>query len=171
MPYHHHAAFAQETPGAHERTERDIQDTSSSLAGPVGHRPLTVPSAHGQSTHYFHQQEQTRRRQHQYPHIQAAPIHQAHTKTTSHAPQRRQNEAVVNAASTFLPYCTAEISLNEEQVIAVTDIAGSLKELVLLTLGAKDGDEECKSRLESALGGEQAAAGVLDFFSDEFAIE
>ncbi|UPX11569.1 uncharacterized protein EKO05_0002168 [Ascochyta rabiei] len=61
--------------------------------------------------------------------------------------------------------------MNEEQVIAVTDVAGSLKELVLLILRAQDGNEECMSRLESALGGEQAAVGVLDFFSDEFAIE
>lgn len=68
----------------------------------------------------------------------------------------------------LLSCCSAGTPLNETQVIAVTDIAGSLKELVLLALGTKDGDEECVHRLGSALGSEQALAGVVDFFSGEF---
>lgn len=76
-----------------------------------------------------------------------------------------------SAVATLLPYCTADVSLNESQVIAVTDIAGSLKELVLLALGAKDGDEECASKLGDAVGSEQAMAGIVDFFSDEFEVE
>lgn len=76
-----------------------------------------------------------------------------------------------SAVTTLLPYCTAEAPLDEDQIIAVTDIAGSLKELVLLALRAKDGDEEELCRLEVALGNEYAVAGVVDFFSDEFEIQ
>lgn len=61
--------------------------------------------------------------------------------------------------------------LNEGEVIAVTDIAGSLKELVLLALQAKDGDDQSVGRLDSALRSEAATAGVVDFFLDEFEMD
>jgi hypothetical protein len=53
----------------------------------------------------------------------------------------------------------------------LTDVAGSLKELVLLALGAADGDEECFQMLKSAVDSQEAAAGVADFFSGEYEIE
>lgn len=84
---------------------------------------------------------------------------------------KQPKAAAGSAVTTLLPYCTAGAPLNEGQVIAITDIAGSLQELALLALGAKDGDEECQRKLESALGSELASCNVLDFFSDEFEIE
>lgn len=86
-------------------------------------------------------------------------------------PAKQHKPAAANAVTTLLPYCTADIPLNESQVIAVTDIARNLKELVLLALYAKDGDEECMSRLRTALGSEQAVSGIVDFFSGEFEVE
>lgn len=56
-------------------------------------------------------------------------------------------------------------------MISLTDAAGSLQELVLLALGAKDGDEACLNIFADALGSEQAVAGVMDFFCDEFEVE
>ncbi|KAJ4382899.1 hypothetical protein N0V86_002124 [Didymella sp. IMI 355093] len=47
----------------------------------------------------------------------------------------------------------------------------NLKELVLLALGAKAGDEDCMHRLGSALDSEQTVAGIVDFFSGEFEVE
>lgn len=61
--------------------------------------------------------------------------------------------------------------MDESQVISLTDAAGSLQELVLLALGAKDGDEACLNVLLEALGSEQAVAEVADFFCDEFEVE
>ncbi|KAF1360687.1 hypothetical protein EJ07DRAFT_77840, partial [Lizonia empirigonia] len=105
---------------------------------------------------------------HQY--MQAKPMHQAQSKVAPQLPQKRKSEAVGSAVTILLPYCTTEVPLSEEQVIVMTDVAGSLKELVLLALGAKDGDGECVSRLEGALGSEQATVGVVDFFSDEYEV-
>ncbi|KAL1609141.1 hypothetical protein SLS59_001504 [Nothophoma quercina] len=98
-------------------------------------------------------------------------IPQIYGTAVPHVPPKQQQAAATNAVTTLLPYCTADIPLNEGQVIALTDIAGSLKELVLLALGAKDGDSECTSMLEGALGSQQAVSSVLDFFSDEFEVE
>ena len=70
----------------------------------------------------------------------------------------------------LLPHCTADSPLNETQVIALSDVAGSLRELVHLALGARDGDEACAGRLGSALGSGQAVCGVVDFFSGEFEV-
>lgn len=75
-----------------------------------------------------------------------------------------------NAVSELLPYCTTEPPLNQEQVIGLSDAVGSLKELVLLALGAAAGDAGCVERLESAVGG-QAAANIAEFFIDEWEIE
>jgi hypothetical protein len=86
-------------------------------------------------------------------------------------PSKPHKPAKGSAVTALLPYCTADVPLNEGQVINVTDVAGSLKELVLLALGAKDGDEDCMHRLRSALGSEQAVAGFVDFFSGEFEVE
>lgn len=90
---------------------------------------------------------------------------------TPHAPSKQHKPAAESTVTKLLPYCTANAPLNESQVIAVTDVAGNLKELVLLALGAKDGDEESASSLVSALGSEQAVADMVDFFSDEYEIE
>lgn len=103
--------------------------------------------------------------------MQARPTHQVNAVVAPQSHLKQHKPAVGSAATTLLPYCTADAPLNESQVIAVTDVAGSLKELVLLALGAKDGHEDCMLRLGSALGSEQALVGVVDFFSGEFELE
>jgi hypothetical protein len=104
--------------------------------------------------------------------VQVRPTNQSINTAAPHVPSKQRKAATASAVTTLLPYCTAKVPLNDGQVIAVTDVAGSLKELVLLALGAKDGDEECLSRLEGALGSEQTVVtGIVHFFSDEFEIE
>jgi hypothetical protein len=56
--------------------------------------------------------------------------------------------------------------LSQDQVIALSDVAGSLKEVVLLALSAAV-DEGAKEHLERAVGVE-AAAGIVDFWVDEW---
>lgn len=56
--------------------------------------------------------------------------------------------------------------LSGDQVIALSDVAGSLKELVLLALSSTV-DEGAKETLERAVGAE-AAAGIVDFWVDEW---
>lgn len=87
-----------------------------------------------------------------------------------HPPRLQHKQDSGNAVITLLPFCTVDKPLNESQAIALTDAAGSLKELVLLALGAADGDEECSTRLEGAVGGE-AVTGITDFFAAEYEID
>lgn len=68
----------------------------------------------------------------------------------------------------LLPYCTAETPLNEQQVLGLSDVAGSLREVMLVALRAKT-DEEYARALAAAVGVD-AVQGVVDFFEDEFEI-
>lgn len=72
--------------------------------------------------------------------------------------------------SELLPYCTMEPPLSEAQTIAISDVAGNLKELVLLALGAAAGEVGCVERLEGAIGA-RAASNITGFFIDEWEIE
>lgn len=56
------------------------------------------------------------------------------------------------------------------QVIALSDVVGSLRELVLLALVAAVGDAESMGILEGAVG-RQGAICVVEFFEDEWEIE
>lgn len=60
--------------------------------------------------------------------------------------------------------------LNEAQVIALSDIVGNLKELVVLALSAVAGDRRSIAKLESAVGPD-AAANIADFFADEYEMD
>ncbi|KAF2626798.1 hypothetical protein BU25DRAFT_491736 [Macroventuria anomochaeta] len=189
MPYYHNLAPARKDPATYDHTtppvnaplapklQHAVHDAGSQIDGPADHRPQMVPFAtrndYRQPVNHFQQQQQQGHRhyQYQYPQMQDRPVHHVHSTAAPHLPSKQQETAAGSAVTTLLPYCTAEVPLNESQVIAVTDVAGSLKELVLLALRAKDGDEECVGRLEGALGSEQALAGIVDFFSDEFEIE
>ena len=145
--------------------------------GPTDYRPQMVPFTtrlnNSNPVRQFNQQQHPQHHQQQQHHQQVPSRHIPQVRGTAapHVPPKQQQAAATNAVTTLLPYCTADIPLNEGQVIALTDVAGSLKELVLLALGAKDGDNECTSRLEGALGSQQAVSSVLDFFSDEFEVE
>lgn len=115
-------------------------------------------------------QRQYQQSHHHQPQLHARNMHQSHDAAASPAPSKQHKVAAHSAVATLLSHCTVEIPLNQSQVIALTDVAGSMKELVILALGAKDGGEESLGSLKSALGSDEAVAGVVDFFSDEFEI-
>ena len=84
------------------------------------------------------------------------------------APRRVQTEKVgqINAGMDLLPFCTTKGQLDGEQIIALSDVAGSLREVVLLALGeplAEDGGDV----LAEALG-QEGAEGVREFFAEEW---
>jgi hypothetical protein len=85
-------------------------------------------------------------------------------------PPRQPARAIGNAVNDLLPYCTTEPPLGEAQVIALSDVAGSLRELVVLALGATSGTAGCMEKLDGAVG-RQAAANIAEFFADEWEIE
>jgi hypothetical protein len=85
-----------------------------------------------------------------------------HKSTASKSRNRRPKTAI----NDILPYCTAEMPLTQNQVVALSDIAGNLKEVMLLALQARV-DEHVASELVRAVGPD-AAKGIVDFFSDEF---
>lgn len=99
-----------------------------------------------------------------------APLRTHNVPTAPRPPQRLHTQPIGNTVRDLLPYCTTEPPLNEAQVIALSDVVGSLKELVLLALAAASGNVESTRRLECAVGG-QAAANIVEFFVDEWEIE
>lgn len=132
--------------------------------------PANMRSDHGLSSSHLAQQQQPHPHHHQQPQTQARRMHQSYSTTTPPVPSKQHKAAASSAVTSLLPYCTAEVPLSNSQVIAITDVAGSLKELMLLALRAKAGDEGCASRLESALGSDQVTTGIVDFFSDEYEV-
>jgi hypothetical protein len=86
------------------------------------------------------------------------------------SPPRQPARAIGNAANDLLPYCTTEPPLNGAQVIALSDVVGSLRELVILALGAASGAAGCMEKLEGAVG-PRAAVNIAEFFTDEWEIE
>lgn len=80
----------------------------------------------------------------------------------------RQKKIPKTAYHNLLPYCTVEMPLNEQQVIGLSDVAGSLKEVMLLAMRART-NEQYAMHLGDAVGA-QALGGVVDFFTDEFEI-
>ncbi|ENI01189.1 hypothetical protein COCC4DRAFT_148606 [Bipolaris maydis ATCC 48331] len=85
-------------------------------------------------------------------------------------PLHQQSRPTGNTVHDLLPYCTTEPPLNEAQVIALSDVVGSLRELVPLALAAAAGDKRSLRKLESAVG-KRDAVGVVEFFVDEWEIE
>ncbi|KAF3039309.1 hypothetical protein E8E12_000511 [Didymella heteroderae] len=170
MPYYH------QSEGTTHSTSIPI---GSQFDGPDDYRPqMKTFNAHGRpNSQSLHQQrypaQQYSQEQHpqQQSHHQRSLHPQMQAMAAPHGPSKPHKPAAESAVTTLLPYCSADVALNGSQVIAVTDVAGSLKELVLLALGAKNGNEDCMHVLRSALGGEQISAGIVDFFSDEFEVE
>ncbi|KAF2270719.1 hypothetical protein CC78DRAFT_574009 [Lojkania enalia] len=85
---------------------------------------------------------------------------------SNRATVRPQSHVAANAATELLPYCTCSGRLSNEQLIGLSDVAGSLREVVLLTLGAAVDDGQ-RSAMENAVGAE-VAAGIIEFFADEW---
>ncbi|CAG5173263.1 uncharacterized protein ALTATR162_LOCUS7604 [Alternaria atra] len=110
-----------------------------------------------------------------YPHQQyqsriSHPSHNVPSVPPPPPPPRQPARAIGNAVNDLLPYCTTEPPLSEAQVIALSDVSGSLRELVVLALGATFGTAGCMEKLDGAVG-RQAAANIAEFFADEWEIE
>lgn len=86
--------------------------------------------------------------------------------TATQSNTRPPKGPAVNAALDLLPYCTTQTPLNKEQVVAISDIAGSLKELVMIALGAAE-DGTMREVLDRAVGPE-VAFGIMEFFYDDW---
>jgi hypothetical protein len=123
----------------------DIQRTLSQLDGPHDYHP------HGMAADV---RSQTAVAGHMHSNTQAS------TKQYARTPKSAIND--------ILPYCTAELPLTQDQVIGLSDIAGNLKEVMLLALHAKV--DECFARHLVRAVGQRAATGIVDFFSDEFEV-
>ncbi|KAH8725326.1 hypothetical protein GQ44DRAFT_681788 [Phaeosphaeriaceae sp. PMI808] len=106
------------------------------------------------------------------PHHQPQERHSNSSRQAGALPvtSRHRNNALNNVVADLLPYCTTEPPLRQEQVIALSDIVGSLREFVLLALGASSGEAGCADRLISAVG-EKTAGNIVDFFVDEYEVE
>jgi len=98
------------------------------------------------------------------------PPHSRNTTTSLPLPIQPQNSAPAQTGANLLRHCTAGPPLSESQVIAISDVVGSLKELVLLIHAAQAGDGESEKKLVDALGFE-AASDVVAFFGDEWEVE
>jgi hypothetical protein len=109
------------------------------------------------------------RAQTQQPQIQDRS-RQAHLHTASQPFPRQQLRPPESAVTDILPYCTTEPPLLQEQVIALSDVAGSIRELVLLALGATVGDAGCAEKMEGAVGA-TTMGSVVEFFAEEWEVE
>ncbi|KAL6711968.1 hypothetical protein ACN47E_003011 [Coniothyrium glycines] len=114
------------------------------------------------STQPFHPQHPL---QHRYP--QQAPHGPSHTASVPIGNSRARRPPQ-NAVTDLLPFCTLGAPLNEAQVIALSDVVGSLKELALVALTAASGDRRSLARLESAVG--QEAVNIVEFFTEEWEV-
>ncbi|KAF2468254.1 uncharacterized protein BDR25DRAFT_316369 [Lindgomyces ingoldianus] len=79
---------------------------------------------------------------------------------------RTQCQVTATAVMDLLPFCTSQTQLDNELLIRLSDVAGSLKEIVLLALGGAI-DSCMRSTLERAVGPD-VSAGIIEFWSDEW---
>jgi len=123
----------------------DFQPTLPQLDGPQDYRPQMVPAA-------FRSR------------ITGGNQGPSNTLPSAKPPNRTPKTAI----SDLLPYCTAELPLTQDQVIGLSDIAGNIKEVMLLALHARV-DEGVARNLVRAVG-QNTAKGIVDFFRDEFEV-
>lgn len=77
----------------------------------------------------------------------------------------------VSAVMDLLPYCTTQTKLlGRAEVISFSDVAGSLREVVLLALRDSGVEDEVMGGLEGALGPD-GAKGVREFWRNEWAVD
>jgi hypothetical protein len=99
------------------------------------------------------------------------PARQPHNMAITQPPlAHQQSRTTGNAVNDLLPYCTMEPPLNGAQVIALSDVVDSLRELMLLALAAGSGERDAAEKLEGAVG-HQVASSIVEFFADEWEIE
>jgi hypothetical protein len=127
-------------------TTREIEHQHPQLDGPSDRNPSMT------STHFRNAQDARR-----------------HFSNAANRPLTKQTPAAANTALELLPYCTTNMRLSNEQIIGLSDIAGNWREIVLLSLAAAV-DDGARSDMERAVGPE-AAAGVVDFWNDEWVAE
>ncbi|KAH7408222.1 hypothetical protein DE146DRAFT_733390 [Phaeosphaeria sp. MPI-PUGE-AT-0046c] len=96
--------------------------------------------------------------------------HQAPSHRSTQAGCHQHDQEPKNAVTDILPYCTTEPPLTQEQVIALSDVAGSVKELALLALGALAGDRASMETLNAAVES-TAANNIIDFFTGEWEVD
>ncbi|EUC48756.1 hypothetical protein COCMIDRAFT_33830 [Bipolaris oryzae ATCC 44560] len=131
------------------------------------HYPTHNPNFAQSSTPSYHRQPHTIHpplRARNIPTVPSLPV------PPPPPPLHHQSHPTGNTVRDLLPYCTTEPPLNEAQVIALSDVVGSLRELVPLALAAAAGDERSVRKLESAVG-KRDAVGVVEFFVDEWEVE
>lgn len=75
----------------------------------------------------------------------------------------------VDKALGLLPWCTSDGRLRDDQAIALSDVGGSLKEIMLVALAAVV-DEGARDGIERAVGS-AAAATVIEFWNEEYAVD
>ncbi|KAK7191789.1 hypothetical protein DPSP01_007174 [Paraphaeosphaeria sporulosa] len=81
---------------------------------------------------------------------------------------KANNQPPKSAYRDLLPYCTVDTPLTEQQVVRLSDIAGSLREVVALAVRART-NERARAVLREALG-EGVARGVVEFWEEEFEV-
>ncbi|OAL56053.1 hypothetical protein IQ07DRAFT_187377 [Pyrenochaeta sp. DS3sAY3a] len=146
-------------------TQSTQETPLNQLDGSTGDRQwnLNQPSR----SHFFPPQLPPVLPRHPHPHHQTHIPH--HNSINNTLPVQNQNTPQ-NVVQHLLPYCTTEPPLTAPQVIALSDAAGTLRELVLLALGAATGDIEFAARVENSVGS-QAALNIVEFFADEWEID
>jgi hypothetical protein len=106
-----------------------------------------------------------------HPHHQTqSQHHQTIDRTASQVPPPSQTRTPKNAVTDILPYCTTEPPLRQDQVIALSDVVGNIKELVLLAMGAAAGDVESVDKMKGAVGPE-TTKNIVEFFAEEWEVE
>ncbi|KAF1949437.1 hypothetical protein CC80DRAFT_598892 [Byssothecium circinans] len=145
----------------------DMKDVPQ-LDGPYDQRrrhSQTVPSAYrAQKPRRHHSQIIQSGTDHQLP----AQVFDPSSHQLAPKPQPTVPNSRINIFTDILPYCILEGQLTEDQVINLSDLAGSLKEVMLLALQARE-DPHVKGALIQAVG-ENAANGIVEFFEGEFGV-
>ncbi|KAI4676610.1 uncharacterized protein J4E84_009445 [Alternaria hordeiaustralica] len=135
-------------------------------------RPMSVvaPAQLDGGADYYSQAFNDRTFHSQQYHHPQVPRQPQNAPSIPPPPPRQPSRTLGNAVNDLLPYCTTEPPLSQAQVIALSDVVGSLKELVVLALGAASGVPGSMEKLEGAVGS-QAAVNIVEFFADEWEIE
>ncbi|KAF2026485.1 hypothetical protein EK21DRAFT_25948, partial [Setomelanomma holmii] len=104
------------------------------------------------------------------PHHHFQAKHRTSASVNQQGHLRQHPRMAENAVTDLVPFCTTGPPLNQEQVIALSDVAGSLKELMLLALGAAANDTGCVNKVECAIG-RAKAFDIVQFFAEEWEID
>jgi hypothetical protein len=96
--------------------------------------------------------------------------HHPHLRTHQSTPTTTTTITTLPPLLALLATSTTSTPLTRDQILALSDEAGSLRELVLLALGAGAGEPGCVARLVHAVG-EEGAQAVVEFWGDEWVVE